>query len=59
MNPCSAGFYNLTKVMVKGAKMKIIESNSDFRGSDKSLRSPVWHYLWSLKLPGTAHLCIC
>lgn len=41
MNPCSAGFYNLTKVMVKGAKMKIIGSDSDFRGSGEPLRSPV------------------
>lgn len=41
MNPCSAGFYNLTKVVVKGAKMKIIESDSDFRGTGKPLRSPV------------------
>ena len=41
MNPCSAGFYNLTKVVVKGGKMKIIESDSDFRGSGKPLRSPV------------------
>lgn len=59
MNPCIASSYNLTKVMVKEAKMKIIESDSDFRGSGKPLRSPVWHCLWSSNLTGTAHLCSC